>query len=42
MEMTSKFHRILKPFILRRTKAEVEKSLPPKKEVHLYVGLTEL
>ena len=25
----------------RRTKAEVEKTLPPKKEIHLFVGLTE-
>ena len=27
--------------IIRRTKAEVEKTLPPKKEIHLFVGLTE-
>jgi len=32
----------LKPFMLRRTKNEVERLLPPKKEIHLYVGLTEL
>lgn len=31
-------------FILffRRTKAEVDRSIPPKKELHLYIGLTEL
>lgn len=28
--------------MLRRTKAEVEKSLPPKKEVLIHVGLTDL
>lgn len=28
--------------MLRRTKLEVEKNLPPKKEVHIYVGLTEV
>jgi len=26
----------------RRMKIDVEKSLPPKKEVYIYVGLTEL
>ena len=26
----------------RRTKSEVEKTLPPKKEIHIKVGLTEL
>ena len=28
--------------MLRRTKAEVEKNLPPKKEVLIHVGLTDL
>jgi SWI/SNF-related matrix-associated actin-dependent regulator of chromatin subfamily A member 5 len=39
--MIQKLHCILRPFMLRRTKAEVEKTLPPKKEIHLMVGLTE-
>lgn len=39
--MIGQLHKILKPFMLRRTKAEVEKSLPGKKEIHLYVGLSE-
>ena len=34
-------HRILKPFLLRRIKKEVEKSLPPKIEIHVQVGITE-
>ncbi|KAL4457005.1 hypothetical protein ABPG74_014643 [Tetrahymena malaccensis] len=40
-EMISQLHRILKPFMMRRTKSEVMQTLPPKKEIHLYVGLTE-
>lgn len=31
-------HKILRPFMLRRLKADVEKSLPPKTETILYVG----
>jgi len=31
----------LKPFLLRRIKKEVEKSLPPKIEIHVQVGITE-
>lgn len=31
-EMIGKLHMLLKPFMLRRLKADVEKSLPPKKE----------
>ena len=28
--------------MLRRTKQEVEKSIPPKKEIYIYVGLTDV
>ena len=42
VEMINSLHRILKPFILRRTKADLETQLPPKKEIHVYVGLSEL
>ncbi|KAF9031921.1 SNF2 family N-terminal domain-containing protein [Panaeolus papilionaceus] len=35
-------HKILRPFLLRRVKSDVEKSLLPKKEVNIYVGLTEM
>jgi SWI/SNF-related matrix-associated actin-dependent regulator of chromatin subfamily A member 5 len=41
MEIVQQLHKILKPFLLRRTKSEVEKTLPPKKEIHIKVGLTE-
>ena len=37
----SQLHAILKPFLLRRIKADVECNLPPKKEYVLYAPLTE-
>jgi len=37
-----KLHTILRPFMLRRVKKDVAKSLPPKKETKLYIGLTEM
>lgn len=36
-----KLHQILRPFLLRRLKVDVERSLPPKKEYVLYAPLTE-
>ena len=41
-EIVHKLHAILRPFILRRLKADVEKGLPPKKETKLYVPMTPL
>lgn len=38
--MVSKLHEILKPFLLRRVKADVEQSLPLKQEIVLYAPLT--
>ncbi|CCH44088.1 chromatin-remodeling complex ATPase [Wickerhamomyces ciferrii] len=35
-------HKVLNPFLLRRVKSDVEKSLLPKKEVNLYVGMSEM
>merc|ERR1719399_2564972 len=35
-------HTVIRPFLLRRLKSEVEKDLPPKKETHLYTGLSEM
>lgn len=37
-----KLHTVLRPFMLRRVKSDVAKSLPPKKETKLYVGLTAM
>jgi hypothetical protein len=39
--VVSKLHQILKPFLLRRVKTDVETSLPGKMEVILYAGMTE-
>lgn len=39
--VVSMLHSILKPFLLRRLKSDVEFSLPPKKEYVLYAPLTE-
>jgi len=41
VEIINSLHRILRPFLLRRTKDDMAKSLPPKKEIQLYIGLTE-
>ncbi|TFK56316.1 transcription activator snf2l1 [Heliocybe sulcata] len=35
-------HKILRPFLLRRVKADVEKGLLPKKEINIYVGLADM
>jgi len=37
----AKIHRTIAPFLLRRVKAEVDLSIPPKKEVVVYCPLTE-
>uniref|UniRef100_A0A7S0QUG6 Chromatin-remodeling complex ATPase n=2 Tax=Pyramimonas obovata TaxID=1411642 RepID=A0A7S0QUG6_9CHLO len=41
-EVVQQLHKVLRPFLLRRLKKEVEKGLPPKKEIILKVGLTEM
>ena len=38
--MVAQLHAVLRPFMLRRLKADVAKGLPPKKETLLYVTLT--
>ncbi|KAI5861191.1 SWI/SNF family of DNA-dependent ATPase [Durotheca rogersii] len=40
--VVQQLHRVLRPFLLRRVKADVEKSLLPKKEVNLYIGMAEM
>lgn len=37
-----RLHAVLKPFLLRRLKAEVEKRLKPKKELKIFVGLSKM
>lgn len=41
-DIVKRLHAILRPFMLRRIKADVEKSLLPKIELKLFVGLTTL
>ncbi|EPQ30497.1 uncharacterized protein PFL1_02023 [Pseudozyma flocculosa PF-1] len=41
-QVIQQLHKVLRPFLLRRVKADVEKSLLPKKEVNVFVGLTEM
>ncbi|OAY57380.1 ATP-dependent DNA helicase DDM1 isoform X1 [Manihot esculenta] len=40
-QVVAKLHAILRPFLLRRMKADVEQMLPRKKEIILYATLTE-
>lgn len=40
-QVIKQLHKILRPFMLRRVKREVEKSLLPKIEMHINVGITE-
>lgn len=41
-EQVSELHTLLKPYLLRRVKEDVEKSLPPKEETILEVSLTPI
>lgn len=41
-QVVQQLHKVLRPFLLRRVKADVEKSLLPKKEINLYVGLSDM
>ena len=36
------FAQVLRPFLLRRLKSDVEKGLPPKKETILKIGMSEM
>ena len=38
-QMVSKLHMVLRPFLLRRMKAEVDQGLPKKKEIILWAGM---
>ncbi|CAB9508745.1 Probable chromatin-remodeling complex ATPase chain [Seminavis robusta] len=40
--LISQLHKILRPFMLRRLKADVEKSLPPKHETILFTGMSSM
>lgn len=40
--VVQQLHRVLRPFLLRRVKSDVEKSLLPKKEMNLYVPMSDM
>ena len=40
--MLHQLHKILRPFLLRRLKADVEKTLPPKREIKLLIRMTDM
>lgn len=35
-------HKVLQPFLLRRIKSDVEKSLLPKQEMNVYIGMSDM
>ncbi|KAG5564161.1 hypothetical protein RHGRI_000375 [Rhododendron griersonianum] len=41
LQVVAKLHSILRPFLLRRMKSDVEQTLPRKKEIILYATMTE-
>ena len=41
-DMVQRLHNVLRPFLLRRIKTEVEKKLLPKKETKIYIGLSRM
>ncbi|KAJ3163274.1 hypothetical protein HDU88_006372 [Geranomyces variabilis] len=41
-KVANQLHKVLAPFLLRRIKADVEKSLLPKKRLNIYVGMSTM
>ncbi|XP_001632824.2 SWI/SNF-related matrix-associated actin-dependent regulator of chromatin subfamily A member 5 [Nematostella vectensis] len=41
-QLVERLHSVLRPFLLRRLKSDVEKRLLPKKETKVYTGLTKM
>lgn len=41
-DIVGRLHRVLQPFLLRRIKSDVEKTLLPKKEIKVYIGLSKM
>ncbi|KAI7864689.1 SNF2 family N-terminal domain-containing protein [Spinellus fusiger] len=41
-KVVEQLHKVLRPFLLRRIKSDVEKSLLPKKEVNIYVKMSAM
>lgn len=41
-EIIDQLHKVLKPFLLRRLKNEVEAAIPPKKEIYVECGMSKM
>jgi len=41
-EIIDQLHKVLKPFLLRRLKNEVEATIPPKKEIYVECGMSKM
>ncbi|KAI8089804.1 SNF2 family N-terminal domain-containing protein [Halteromyces radiatus] len=41
-KVVEQLHKVLRPFLLRRIKSDVEKSLLPKKEINIYVRMSSM
>lgn len=41
-QIIKQIHRLLRPFMLRRLKVDVEKNLPAKQEIYMFIGLSSL
>ncbi|KAI8337177.1 SNF2 family N-terminal domain-containing protein [Chlamydoabsidia padenii] len=41
-KVVEQLHKVLRPFLLRRIKSDVEKSLLPKKEINIYVRMSNM
>jgi len=41
-DIVEQLHKVLKPFMLRRLKADVERGIPPKKEIYVECGMTDM
>lgn len=41
-EIIEQLHKVLRPFMLRRLKVDVEKTLPPKREILVHCGMSEV
>ena len=41
-EVVQQLHKVLRPFLLRRVKSDVERGLPPKKEAILKIGMSQM
>ncbi|KAI8393737.1 SNF2 family N-terminal domain-containing protein [Radiomyces spectabilis] len=41
-KIVEQLHKVLRPFLLRRIKSDVEKSLLPKKEINIYVKMSPM